>query len=105
MGKPVIVECRISRSAFSGERVFRATLADGKEHLGAASLIYFSKSDGTPLGPDEPPPDRQMKGRIVGRIIKEFDNTVFVSLPDGELAELKRSQVGREVPQNVLVES
>ena len=105
MDRMISVTGKISRSAFSDERVFRLTLADGKEHIGAASLIYLYKSDGRPLSAAEPSPDRSNNGRVAGRGIKETAGGVVVSLPDGEVVEVKRSQVSQEAPRNVLVES
>jgi hypothetical protein len=55
MEKLVRIPCRISRSAFSDERVFRVASADGAEHIGAASVVYFSKGDRSALGPKDPP--------------------------------------------------
>lgn len=45
MARFVRILCKISRSAFSDERVFRIAAADGAEHVGAASVMYFSKGD------------------------------------------------------------
>jgi hypothetical protein len=105
MGRMISVACQISRSAFSDERVFRLPLADGSEHVGAASLIYCYKSDGTPLGAAEPGPDRTIEGTVAARTISETPGRVVVSFPDGEVVEVRSKQVSQEAPRNVLVES
>ena len=105
MDRMITLTCKISRSAFSDERVFRLTLANGSEHVGAASRIYFYKSDGTPLSAAEPAPDRSIDGTVAGQRIREAAGRVMVSLPDGDVVEVKRSQVSQEAPHNVLVES
>jgi hypothetical protein len=103
--KMIRIKCQISRSAFSDERVFRITLADGSEHAGAASRIYFYNSDGTPLSTLEPARARPIDGAVSARCIKETQGKVLVSLPDGEVVEVKSKQVSQETPGNVLVES
>ena len=101
----ITVDCHIFRSAFSGERVFLVTLGDRAEHVGAASVNYFLKGDGSALGPDEPPPKGQIKGKIAARVVQHLGDTVFVSLPDGEVVHVKRNQIGQWVSPDVLVQS
>jgi hypothetical protein len=105
MDRWISVACKISRSAFSDDRVFRVALADGSEYIGAASAMYFSKPGGTPLEAGEPPADRPITGQVVGRTISVLPDTVVVSLPDGEMAKIKSSQVRKEAPPHVSVES
>jgi hypothetical protein len=105
MAEIVRIPCKISRSAFSDERVFRVASADGAEHIGAATVIYFSKGDGSPLGPKDPPADKPIWGQVAAQSIKGFQDTVLVYLPDGEVVHVKSSQIREEASANVPVES
>jgi hypothetical protein len=101
----ITVDCQISRSAFSDERVFRITLTDGSEHVGAASANYFRKNDGSPLAEDEPPANRRVKGKVAARVVSSSGDIVCVSLPDGEVVNVSSNQLGQEVPADVFVQS
>jgi hypothetical protein len=101
----VAVECEISRGAFSGERVFRVSLPNRGEHIGAASVNYFRKDDDSGLASDEPRPGEQVKGRVAARIVQKMGDRVLVYLPDGEVVHLKPNQIGEWASSDVLVQS
>jgi hypothetical protein len=67
----LIVRCRISRGGFSSERVFRVTLANKEQHIGAAPVEYFLTEKQSRLAPDQAPERGiQIKGFIEARLIR-----------------------------------
>jgi hypothetical protein len=91
--RSVYVTCRLSRNAFSGERVFRVTGADGTEHVGVAPTHYCYTSDGIPIGPDTPPKDRRIHGLVEGVSVEDGDDATAVALPDGNTIRVARDQL------------
>jgi hypothetical protein len=102
MARNVAVVCKIRRGAFSDQRIFQIALPTGAEHVGAASVQYFVKKNDRALEASEPPPGKELEGKVAARIVDEVDNLVITSLPDGEVVTLEKNQLG-ESP-GVLVE-
>lgn len=98
-GESVLLACRISRGGFSGERVFRLSLADGTEHVGVAPVGYFFHRGDRPkpIEPNEPPHKGQpIEGLIAGRIVVNGGDTALVAVPDGETIEVKLDRIAFE---------
>jgi hypothetical protein len=91
---PVMVTCRIGRSAFSGERIFVITQADGTEYVGAAPREVCFTTDYQPIG-DAPKQGEQMNGYIQGALIGNGGDEARVALPDGEAIRVKAGNVFR----------
>ena len=89
----VYVDCRLSRSAFSGERVFRVACSDGSEHIGVAPIHYCYASDGTPIGPNEPAKGERREGFVQGLSVENGGDEVSVALPDGNTVKVALDQV------------
>jgi hypothetical protein len=97
IGEDVRVRCRISRSGFSSERVFRLELANGTIHTGAAPLDYCFNQNHEPLGADQPPVGKLIQGFLSARVVrKEPDGTSWVHLPSGDVVQVKQSSVVRQ---------
>lgn len=105
MSRDVTVACKISRSAFSGERIFHLTLPGRIEHVGAASVDYFRKKNGKPLDASEPGAGQKLDGKIVARVVEWRDDQVVASLPDGDVVTLSANQVTPETLLHVPLES
>ena len=75
-GQTILLPCQLSRSAFSGERVFFVTQADGKEYVGVAPVDYCFRSDKAPIGPDDPPGKNRVDGFVEGRVIEDGGKAV-----------------------------
>jgi hypothetical protein len=103
--RTVYVACWLSRSAFSGERVFRATCSDGSEHVGVAPTHYCSTSDGHPVGADAPPKGKRIKGFVKGVSVENGGVEVAVALPDGNTIWVSRDQLESEGVRHVPVGS
>src|SRR5262245_4868394 len=91
----VALHCRISRSGFSDERVFRATLANGTEHVGAAPADYFFTEDQRPLPADQPT-ERLVRvpGFVAARIIeRKADGSFLLSVPLADVLHVRPSEV------------
>src|SRR5271169_4583392 len=91
----VALHCRISRSGFSSERVFRVTLANGAEHIGAAPADYFFGEDERPL-PANQPAERMVRvpGLIAARgIERKPDGALLMSVPSGEVLLVRPGEV------------
>jgi hypothetical protein len=80
----VLLACQISPSSFSGERVFRITLADSTEYVGVAPVDYFRRQDQSAVGSNEPPKGKRFSGFVEGRLIENGSRQAKVALPDGE---------------------
>ncbi len=94
-GQPVLVQCKISRSAFSGERGFWLTTAVGEEYVGMAPVGYCYRADRTPVGPDEPAEGKRISGFVAGRVVANGGDVITVATPDGGAAQVssKRTEV------------
>jgi myosin-like protein len=91
--RTVFSACRLSRSGFSGERVFRVIRFDGSEHVGVAPTHYCRNKSLKPLGPDAPPKGHPIEGWIEGILIDDDGEKMTVALPDGNTIKVKRDQV------------
>ncbi len=91
--RSVNLSCRISRSGFSGERVFRVMCSDGSEHVGVAPTHYFRTPDAEELGPDMPPKGQRIDGLIEGVLIANGGEEVAVALPDGATIRAHLDQI------------
>jgi len=96
----ILIRCRISRSGFSSERVFRVNRSDGPEHIGAAPVRYFFTEGKKPLPPDQPAERGvQIKGFLTGRVVlEESAEVILVSVPSGEVLRVNRQETA-EYPQ------
>ena len=86
------LDCVISRSSFSGERLFRVVQVNGEPYDSVAPEHYFRKQDGSLLAPDEPALDQAIKGTVNVRRLPNGGEDVRVALPTGETISVKRSQ-------------
>ncbi len=92
----VKVFCQLSRGGFSDERVFRVALANGETHIGAALVEYCYTSEGQPLGDDQPEKGKPIKGLLDAWVVQtRADDQVLVSVPDGSVLVVKKSQIAR----------
>jgi hypothetical protein len=87
------VRSRISRSGFSGERVFRVTQDDGSEHVSVAPTHYFQTEAGELLGADMPAKGKPMRGWIEGMLIADDGEKLTIALPDGNTIKVHPDQV------------
>ncbi len=100
--RSVGVECRISRSGFSGERVFRVLRPDGTDYVGAAPVHYFRTLDDEPIGADMPAArGDQMDGWITALLIEKGDDEASVVFPGGEMTRVKLDQIRQLSPEAV----
>jgi hypothetical protein len=83
-GQIVLLECQISPSGFSGERVFRIALAKKTEYVGVAPVDYCRRQDKSAVGSNEPAKGERMSGFVEGRVIENGGSEAKVALPDGE---------------------
>jgi hypothetical protein len=95
-GTTVYVPCRLSRSGFSSERVFRVTQADTQEYVGAAPVFYCWTSDGRRLGPDTPAKNSPIDGLVEGYVLLNGGDRAKVEFPDGEVAEMMVADLHQE---------
>jgi hypothetical protein len=94
-GPLVALRCRISRSGFSDERVYRVTLGSGAEHIGAAPVNYFFTEALRPL-PADVPAERLVRvpGFVAARIIeRKPDGALLLSVPLADVMLVGPSEV------------
>jgi hypothetical protein len=91
--RSVYLACRLSRSGFSGERVFRVCCHDGSEHVGVAPTHYCHTIAGEPLGRDLPPKGARIEGLIEGILVDRGSKRITVALPDGDTIQVDPDQL------------
>ena len=89
----VIIACDISRSAFSGERVFEVPTTAGGLFIGAAPVDYCTARNGMRFGPNDPPRNQKAHGFVAARIVRDGGGRARVAFPDGEGAEISADLV------------
>jgi hypothetical protein len=92
-GQTVLLACRISPSSFSGERVFRITLADNAEYIGIAPVDYCRQYDQSAVGSNEPTKGRQINGFVEGHLLENGGAEAKVALPDGEVITVPSDRI------------
>jgi hypothetical protein len=91
----VAVRCQISRSGFSSERVFRITLPNGGEYVGAGPVEYFFDENRRRLAADQPAQrEVRIPGFVAGRVVTAEPVAVpLLSLPSGDVVRIGRSEI------------
>jgi hypothetical protein len=88
----VAVHCKLRKSAFADERVFRVTLANGEEYRGVAPRYFCWNAQGQLIGDDEPA--QESDGLLAARIAYTLGgDQVAVEVPDGEILAVRRASV------------
>ena len=95
-GEKVLVECRISRSGFASERIFRVEQTNRSEHIGAAPVHYCWTQDGTLLTARLPAENDKIPGLVQGYVISNGGLVAKIETPDGEVVEVMTSVVKRD---------
>ena len=92
-GQTVLLACRISPSSFSGERVFRITLANNAEYIGVAPVDYCRQKNQSAIGPNEPSKGNRIDGFVEGRVLENGGSETKVALPDGEVINVPLDRI------------
>lgn len=94
MTQRALLKCDLSRSAFSGERVFKVDLQNDEDaYEGVAPLGYCYDALGNQLQPDKPEANQYTEGRVSTKVIRNGGNTATVLVPDGEIIEVSTELV------------
>jgi hypothetical protein len=97
----IALPCRITRGAFSNERVFEIDLPDTSEpYVGAASRQYCWDQEGRALGESDPEEGAIVDGQVAARLLEKRGEKVLVSIPDGEVIVVNASQVRNRPPES-----
>src|SRR5438067_1833642 len=88
----VALPCEISRGGFSDERIFKVRILKG-EYTGVASRRYCWDQNDEPLEEDEPSTGETIQGKVAARVLEVTSAAVLVSVPDGEVVTVNRSQL------------
>src|SRR5687768_1038150 len=91
MRKKKALQGRIAPGAFSGERVFEITLADGQTYRGVAPVHYCWDAEGHTFGPDEPA--APIPGAVACRWLETIEGQPVVSIPDGEVVRVDQHSI------------
>ena len=83
MASNTFLRCRLTKSAFSGERVFRVTAKQIDEYVGVAPLSYCYDETRNQLRQDQPQNDA-MHGHVSAQMISNGAEWAKVLVPDGE---------------------
>lgn len=90
----VLVACRISASAFSGERVVRIKVDDrGCHYIVTAPTGYCYRDKDTLLGEGEPPKGESIDGLVAGLLLERDGGRAKVEIAGGEVLNLDVRQI------------
>ena len=106
--KKLALPCTIAMGAFSSERVFTITLANGDTYQSAASFLHFWDAKANRLNRTEPGAGNRINGLVAARLVKQDGDDLAVEVPDGEVVMVStKSAVRRpqEADTNVPVGS
>lgn len=88
----IFVQSRLSRSAFSGERVFHLATTP-EEYIGLAPLGTCYDAEKTPLPPEQPTSDSVLSGFVSARVLSNGGEMALILAPDGEKVEIPQDLI------------
>ena len=97
----VLVCCKISRGAFSSERIFKFNLKNGKQYTGVADYRHCMDKNKNILSKEYPYEDQIIEGYIQAYTVSSKLCNVL-SIPDGEVVIVNAENITR--PKNHLVD-
>ena len=104
--REIYVRCQITRSVFSGERIFRVVTAGwrrGRIHAGAPQFITSSRLMATNSKRRIPPQGQNVAdGWISASLSREWRRRTTVVFPGGEMAKVKTNQIRQDLPEGGL---
>ena len=107
MSDPLIrVVCRLQKSTYDEERIFRIEVQEGSEYVGIAPTEYCHDAHGADLGADVPESGQIVEGMVDARLVRNGGHTAWVSLPSGETILVPGASIRHRAapePRNVLV--
>lgn len=89
----VAVRCRISRGAFSGERVVQIALPLGETYAGVVPVYHCRTEQGAPLERDQPATGQEIAGLVEALWLGRSGALIRVSLPNEGRVEVEPDQV------------
>jgi hypothetical protein len=88
----VALPCKLLAGMFSGERVFKVKLADGKEYVGIAPRDFCWNKRGELVKEGEPAGEED--GMVAAKVVDDLDgHQVAVEVPTGEVIAVEKDQV------------
>ena len=94
MTQRALLKCDLSRSAFSGERIFKVDLQNDEDaYEGVAPIGYCYDISGNQLPADKPEENQYTEGRVSTKVIKNGGIIATVLVPDGEIIEVSAELV------------
>jgi hypothetical protein len=88
------LRCKISRGAFSSQRVFKLQLANGDEYVGIGPSHYFYNDKLQRLPKNEPAEEVSIDGFVAARILSEDDQPkVLINIPSGDFITILQSEL------------
>lgn len=101
MGRMFLLVCSIRASAFSGERVFRFKMLDGREYCGTAPAHYFRGPGRERLLPrGEPEAGKSMEGYVEAWRIGGDEGQAMIRLPDNEVVAVNSMAIPFVMEEN-----
>ncbi len=92
----VLFPCRISRGAFSGERVFEVNLQSGEMYTSVADRHYCMDNNKKILPKDSPAESQSIDGYIQAYLLPSQGDSAYISVPDGEVIPVSKDTLLRE---------
>jgi hypothetical protein len=93
MPESLFVPCQIERGAFSSERVFEITLADGST-AGLANVRYLRNESQQPLDADSPAPGEKIRGFVQCHVIQRAaDGTATIEVPSTDMLHVPADEL------------
>ncbi|MEI7686988.1 MAG: hypothetical protein WCL32_18365 [Planctomycetota bacterium] len=86
--KWVKVQCKVSRSGFSSERVFRIENFKGVSHRD-----YILDDDDRSIGDDVPPEGEEADAYVAAQVLQYDGDEATISLPSGDVVAMPSSRL------------
>jgi hypothetical protein len=87
----VALTCKVSPGAFSGERIFKVTLANSEPYEGLAPRQFCWNGQNRLVAENEP--QAEINGMVAARVIDSVDDQMIVEVPDGEIIAVDKTNV------------
>lgn len=92
----VLFPCKISRGAFSGERVFEFNLQTGEQYMSVADWHYCLDDNREKLSKELPVGNQTIQGYITAYLLKSDKGVAYISIPDGEVVPVRPENIEKK---------
>jgi len=89
----VLFPCKISRGAFSSERVFEFDLQNGEQYMSVADRHYCMDYNKKTLPKETPDENQCIEGYIQAYELSSNGDATYITIPDGEVVPVNAKDI------------